>query len=156
MKVCHNGYIMCPKITYFERCQQIRSFILLVFRYPETIPQLYVEEKNYGHGLVKEIGCGIPIIGCKERITYVYYPILNKKSEFLYLYKFKKNLLKLKKKCEDLFIQQYKCLPGALLPLDVRNHIISFISPYPIIAICGEELNCLDEMLRKYSDIKLK
>lgn len=50
-------------------------------------------------------------------------------SEIKYLQKFQKNLLDLKKRAENSTIQYYNFLPGYKIPLDIRNHIIGFISP---------------------------
>lgn len=45
---------------------------------------------------------------------------------------FKKNCLKLKKKCEESTIEYYNYLPGKKLPLYIRTKIINYISPVPI------------------------
>lgn len=45
---------------------------------------------------------------------------------------FKKNCLKLKKKCEESTINYYNYLPGSILPLNIRTKIINYISPVPM------------------------
>jgi len=49
-----------------------------------------------------------------------------------YLKKFLKNLKNLKKLCEDSSISYYNSLPGYKVPLEIRTHIISFISQVPL------------------------
>ena len=49
-----------------------------------------------------------------------------------YLKKFRKNLKKIKKLCEDSSISYYNSLPGHKIPLEIRTHIISFISQVPL------------------------
>ena len=46
-----------------------------------------------------------------------------------YLKKFQKNLKKVKKLCENSSISYYNFLPGYKVPLEIRSHIVSFISP---------------------------
>ena len=53
--------------------------------------------------------------------------------ECRYMKKFRNNILSFKKKCEDLTIEYYYYLPGNKLPLDIRSHIVSFISPIPLL-----------------------
>jgi len=49
-----------------------------------------------------------------------------------YLKKFLKNLKNLKKLCEESSISYYNSLPGNKIPLDVRSHIVGFISQVPL------------------------
>jgi len=59
--------------------------------------------------------------------------IIVRSSPFIYranyLKKFLKNLKNLKKLCEESSISYYNSLPGNKIPLEIRSHIVSFISP---------------------------
>ena len=118
----------------YERCKALRPFILKLLR-------LF-------HVIEKDILWGIFIQIVYKKITMDFLPVLKKKlgnyrhhqllhkfssypknHNILYLRKFEKNLLKLKKKCEDSSLKYYNYLPGEKLPLEVRSHIVSFISP---------------------------
>lgn len=57
---------------------------------------------------------------------------VRKTREINYLKKFRKNLKKIKKLCEDSSISYYNSLPGNKIPLEIRTHIISFISQVPL------------------------
>jgi hypothetical protein len=109
----------------YERCKAMRPLILKLLR-------LF-------HAIEKDILWGIFIQGVYKKITMDFLPVLKKKlannssypeiHNIVYLKKFEKNLLKLKKKCEDASLKYYNYLPGEKLPLEVRSHIVSFISP---------------------------
>lgn len=57
---------------------------------------------------------------------------INYNIELNYLKIIRKNLEKIKKKCEKTSLSYYNLLPGDKLPLDIRNIIVSFISIAPI------------------------
>ena len=112
----------------YERCKLTRPLILKLLR-------LF-------HSIEKDILWGIYLHAVYKKITMDFIPVLKEKlvnnssypeiQQIVYLKIFEKNLLKLKKMCEDSSLEYYNYLPGEKLPLEVRSHIVSFISPAPI------------------------
>ena len=72
--------------------------------------------------------------------------------ELKYINKYRNNLLKFKKKCEDKTISYYNYLPGNTLPLDIRSKIISFISSVPMFIWEGKNRKFIHKELVKYKD----
>ena len=121
--------------SVYEKCRVVRPYVLKVLRlftdlekemaWSEFIQVLYVKSiKDFLPVLNEEIN--------KYKKSIKWYGGKNNKRRLKYLNIFKKNLLNVKKKCEDSTIAYYNYLPGNKLPLDVRSKIISFISPVPI------------------------
>jgi hypothetical protein len=109
----------------YDKCRATRPFILTILR-------------NYDD-LEGDIEWSVFLRVAYTKATSDFLPVLDVRISELdglgssqregnYLKKFRKNLLKLKKKCEDSSIDYYNYLPGNKLPLDVRTHIIGFIS----------------------------
>jgi hypothetical protein len=139
--------------THFDKCRATRPFILKILRHFDDLegdiqwseflriayfkvtkefkPELDAkisELEELSHYPTTSVPTTNPAMavhwGWHDEIRGV--SIIQYKSD--YLKKFRKNLLKLKKKCEDSSIDYYNYLPGYKLPLDVRRHIIGFIS----------------------------
>jgi len=70
--------------------------------------------------------------------------------ELKYINKYRNNLLKFKKKCEDKTISYYNYLPGNTLSLDIRSKIISFISSVPMFIWEGKNRKLIHKELVKY------
>lgn len=120
-------------VKCYQKCRSTRPFILNILRifndlekefaWSAFIQVLYVKStKDFLPALDKEI----------IKIAFALLNTHNNENILSYLNKFKKNLLKIKKKCEDSTIMYYNYLPGNKLPLEIRTKIISFISPVPI------------------------
>jgi hypothetical protein len=128
-------------ITTYGKCRAVRPLILKILK--------------YFNNLEGEIACSDFILVVYNKLIKDFLPVVDKEILKLenyaavgiilhtywngkkyiqenYLKKFKKNLLKLKKRCEDYTINYYNYLPGNKLPLDVRSNIISFISLVPM------------------------
>tara|TARA_B100000795_G_scaffold195426_1_gene149594 strand:+ start:1285 stop:1752 length:468 start_codon:yes stop_codon:yes gene_type:complete len=128
-------------ITTYGKCRAVRPLILKILKKFNNL-----EEKIQWSGFIrvvynKLIKDFLPVVdkeileledaASKGIILHTYWNG-EKYIQENYLKKFKKNLLKLKKRCEDYTINYYNYLPGNKLPLDVRSNIISFISLVPM------------------------
>ena len=121
----------CTK--HYDRCRASRPFFLNVLRHYDDLEGDVKWSQFLRVAYFKVTKEFIPELDTEiSKLKELSYP-LNPNAEFVrcnsaYLKKFRKNLLKLKKKCEDSSIGYYNYLPGYKLPLDVRSHIIGFIS----------------------------
>jgi len=120
--------------SVYEKCSIVRPYILKILRLYSDLEKEMIWCEFIQVLYVKSIKGFLPVLN--EEInrykSFKWYGGGNKKHDLNYLIKFKKNLLKIKKKCENSTIDYYNYLPGNKLPLDVRSKIISFISPVPI------------------------
>ena len=115
--------------TTYGKCRSTRPFILKILRHFDDMES--------------DIRWSDFLKVAYNKVTTDFLPVLNTEITVLedtvsfsekyqyqvnYLKKFKKNILKLKKKCEETTIDYYNYLPGYKIPLDIRSHIIGFIS----------------------------
>ena len=93
----------------------------------QLLPAINKEINEYVHlDCVKPSEFTVSTTQDDKNITYLSYKL---EAEMLYMKKFRNNILTFKKKCQDLSINYYNYLPGSQLPMDIRSHIVSFISP---------------------------
>ena len=109
----------------YDKCRAARPFILNILRHYNDLEGDIKWSVFLRVAYTKATSEFIPVLDLRiselDRLE-------SSQREGNYLKKFRKNLLKLKKKCEDSSIDYYNYLPGYKLPLDVRTHIIGFIS----------------------------
>lgn len=122
-------------VTVYEKCCIVRPYILKILRLFTYLEKEIVWSEFIQVLYVKSIKGFLPVLNeeiNRYKKSIKWYGGENNKHDLNYLIKFKKNLLKIKKKCENSTIDYYNYLPGNKLPLDVRSKIISFISPVPM------------------------
>jgi len=116
----------------FKNACAVRPLILKVLRFypdlkktPKYTEYLQVTYNKCKDWIVK-IGPEI------ERLesAAAWSPVYQHQAE--YLKKFQKNLKKIKKLCEESSISYYNSLPGYKVPLEIRGHIVGFISQAPM------------------------
>ena len=121
--------------TVYEKCSIIRPYILKILRFYSDLEKEMIWCEFIQVLYIKSIKGFLPVLNEEinryER-SIKWYGGKNNKLRLNYLIKFKKNLLKIKKNCENSTIDYYNYLPGNKLPLEVRSKIISFISPVPM------------------------
>ena len=123
--------------TTYEKCRATRPFILTILRHFDDLEGDMKWSKFLRVAYTKATIDFLPELDAEiselEELSRIWYNETGGVEQWVpnqtnYLKKFRKNLLKLKKKCEDSSIDYYNYLPGYKLPLDVRTHIIGFIS----------------------------
>ena len=124
--------MMGMRQSIYEKARAIRPLILKVLRlYPDLKnTPIYTEYLQVSYNKSKE---WIVEIGPEiERLEK--YAALFSLCQYQanYLKKFQKNLKKIKKLCEETSISYYNFLPGYKVPLEIRGHIVGFISPVPL------------------------
>lgn len=115
--------------TTYDKCRATRPFILNILRYFDDM-ECDIRWSNFlrvaNNKTTKEF---LPVLNSEIALLENLVPFSKKyQIQSNYIKKFRKNILKLKKKCEQSTIHYYNYLPGNILPLDIRSHIISFIS----------------------------
>ena len=125
----------CTK--HFDKCRATRPFILNILRHFDDLEGDIKWSEFLRVAYTKATRDFLPVLDAEiselEELSRIWYEEAGRVEQWVpnqtnYLKKFRKNLLKLKKKCEDSSIDYYNYLPGYKLPLDVRRHIIGFIS----------------------------
>ena len=116
--------------TIHSRSLVVRPFILKILRHYDNLEMNAVWCKFLQVSYIKASKEFIPVLNkrifsLKDLMTST----KKRNNEMKYLLMFKNNLLRLKKKCEDSTINYFNYLPGKKIPLEIRSHIVSFISP---------------------------
>lgn len=120
---------MIDSETIYENSRAVRPLILKVLRfYPKlmesSLYNYYIQTTyNKSNEMIGKIGPEI------ERLEKYASWSSDYQYQANYLKKFQKNLKKVKKLCEETSISYYNFLPGYKVPLEIRSHIVSFISP---------------------------
>ena len=118
--------------TIYENSRAVRPLILKVLRfYPQlmksSLYNCYIQSTyNKSNEMIGKIGPEI------ERLEKYASWSSDYQYQANYLKKFRKNLKKVKKLCEETSISYYNFLPGYKVPLEIRGHIVSFISQVPL------------------------
>lgn len=130
--------MMLGKSTTPEKCRAMRPYILKLLRLFDDM------EKDFAwNELIQVAYIKITIEFLPEVVDW------KRKQQNDYIKKFKNNLMKFKKICEDTTIGYYNYLPGNKLPLDVRSKIISFISPVPMFQGHGKDRAIICKTLKR-------
>jgi hypothetical protein len=119
----------------YQKCRSTRPFILKVLRFFNDIEKEIAWSRFIQVLYVKTVNDFLPVLNeeiNRYKMANTMWSGPKTKHILNYLYKFKNNLLNIKKKCEDSTIVYYNYLPGNKLPIELRTKIISFISPVPI------------------------
>lgn len=123
---------MIDSETIYENSRAVRPLILKVLRfYPHlmesSLYNCYIQSTyNKSNEMIGKIGPEI------ERLEKYASWSSDYQYQANYLKKFRKNLKKVKKLCEETSISYYNFLPGYKVPLEIRGHIVSFISQVPL------------------------
>ena len=124
--------------SMYDKCRAIRPFILNILRHFDDLEGDIKWSEFLRVAYTKATRDFLPALDAEiselEELSQIWYCETGTVEQWVpqqtnYLKKFRKNLLKLKKKCEDSSIGYYNYLPGYKLPLEIRRHIIGFISP---------------------------